>query len=101
MIKKALAAILIALPGFAYAAEGESFKSIVYNKLVPFGDVIVTLLYALAFLYFIIGMVRFFFSMSDEGREQGKQHAFWGIIAFVVLFSVWGIVRLLLSVIGV
>ena len=55
------------------------------------------ILVALGFIFFLIGMVRFFFSESEENREKGRQFALWGIIALVVLFSVWGIVNILVS----
>ena len=59
---------------------------------------VMPLLYALAFLLFLIGMVRFFFMEGEEGRQKGRVFMLWGMIGFVVLFGVWGIVRLLLSV---
>ena len=77
-----------------------SFAQLVNQELVPFVDfVIVPLLYALAFLFFLIGVVRFLFSMEDEKRNEGKKFIFWGIMGLVVLFAVWGIVKILLSVI--
>jgi len=77
-----------------------TFAQLVNQELVPFADfVIVPLLYALAFLFFLIGVVRFLFSMEDEKRNEGKKFIFWGIMGFVVLFAVWGIVKILLSVI--
>ncbi|MBY0110605.1 pilin [Patescibacteria group bacterium] len=76
-----------------------TFAYIVNQEIVPFVDfVVVPLLYAIAFLLFLIGVVRFLFSMEDEKRNEGKKFIFWGIIGFVVLFSVWGLVKLLLSV---
>lgn len=77
-----------------------TFAAWVYGIVVPIVDGgIIPLLYALAFLFFLIGMARFFFAYSEENRQKGKQFALWGIIGFVVLFSVWGLVKLLLSVI--
>ncbi|HEY0010436.1 MAG TPA: pilin [Candidatus Paceibacterota bacterium] len=75
-----------------------SFKDIVNTSLVPLGDLVVTLLYALAFLFFLFGVVRYFFADGEEARTKGKQHIFWGIIGLVVLFGVWGLVKALLSV---
>ncbi len=69
------------------------------NKLVAFVDnSIIPLIFALAFLFFLIGMVRFFFSQDAENREKGKQFAVWGVIGLVVMFSLWGIVNLFLGV---
>ena len=83
-----------------FSLRGMSFESFVNGKIVPLVDgAIVPLMYALAFLFFLFGVARYFFADGEENREKGKKFAFWGIIAFVVLFSVWGIVKLLLSVI--
>ncbi len=69
------------------------------TSLVRLVDVaVMPLLYALAFILFLIGMVRFFFMGGEEARQKGRAFMLWGIIGFVVLFSVWGIVRLFLEV---
>lgn len=106
MTKLASALLLffvLALPAAAQLNEpnlpsGPTFASFVYGVVVPIVDVaLMPLLYAIAFIVFLIGMVRLFFSNNEEQRRNGKQFALWGIIAFAVMFSVWGIVRLLLT----
>jgi len=75
-----------------------TFKAAV-EKLVGFvDDSVIPLLFALAFLFFLIGIARFFFAQDAENREKGKQFALWGVIGLVVMFSLWGIVNLFLSV---
>ena len=65
--------------------------------------VIVPVIFALAFLVFVWGIVNYFFiSGGDETkRAEGRQFTMWGIIMIVVLFSVWGFVNLLLSTLGI
>lgn len=76
-----------------------TFDTFVNARLVPFIDLaIIPLLYAIAFLIFLIGIVRFFFAEGDEERKKGRFFVVWGIVGMVVLFSVWGMVQLLLSV---
>jgi hypothetical protein len=75
-----------------------TFASWVDGVVVPIVDKgIIPLLYSLAFLFFIFGIARFFFSSNEEHREQGRAFAIWGIIGLFVLFSIWGIVKILLS----
>lgn len=74
-----------------------SFKEFTDDVVSFVNTSVIPLLYALAFLVFMVGMVRFFFLGGDEGREKGKTFMLWGIIGFVVMFSVWGIVNLLLA----
>ncbi len=65
--------------------------------------VIVPIIFALAFLVFLWGVMNYFFIHSDdEGkRAEGRQFILWGIIGMAVLFSVWGFVNLLLSTLGI
>lgn len=104
-MKKGIGSILslsaagLLLPEVTLAAS--SFKDLVNKTIVPIGNALVSVIYALAFLFFLAGAFRFFFLGGDEGREKGKQFMLWGIIAFAVLFSLWGIVRLLLASVGV
>ncbi len=74
--------------------SGQTFLGLT-NNLVAFVDgSVIPLLGALAFVFFLIGMVRFFFSQSDENREKGRQFALWGMVGLVVIFTVWGVVTL-------
>ena len=65
--------------------------------------VIVPLIFALAFVVFIWGVINYFFLHGgDEAkRSEGRQFIGWGILGMVVLLSVWGIVNLLLSTLGI
>ena len=77
-----------------------TFADLVYGTVVPIVDQgVVPVLYALAFFFFLFGVAQFFFSNNDESRKKGKAFALWGIIGFFVMFSVWGLVKLLLSII--
>lgn len=99
MTKRFLALAVLALAPVAVHAA--SFKDLT-DDIVEFVNAsVIPLFYTLAFLFFIIGMVRFFFLGGEENREKGRQFMLWGIIGFVVMFSVWGIVRLLLATFGV
>lgn len=91
-----------ALAPFFAMANGApaSFKDWVMGTVVPLGNALMGLFFALGFIAFLIGIVRFFFMGGEENREKGKQFAFWGIIGFAVLFSMWGLVQLLLKTVG-
>ena len=89
-----LLSVALLVPAFAQAA---SLKELTASIVELVNTSVVPLIYALAFLLFIFGMVRFFFFGGEENREKGKTFMLWGVIGFVVMFSVWGIVRLLLT----
>lgn len=59
---------------------------------------LITLLFAVAFVRFIVGLFNFFQSKgngSEEGLEKGKSHMLWGIIGMVIMVSVFGIMSFL------
>jgi len=65
--------------------------------------VIVPVIFALAFLVFVWGVVNYFvLNAGDEAkRAEGRAFVLWGLLGMVLLFSVWGFVNLLLSTLGV
>ena len=64
--------------------------------------ILVPLLMALAFIVFLYGVYEYFIlgAASDTERAKGKQFVMWGIIGFVVIFSVWSLVRIVGSTFG-
>jgi len=69
---------------------GTGIIGIINNVLVP-------LIFALAFIVFIWGVFQYFIAggHDEEKRESGKQLMLWGIIGFFVMVSVWGLVNIL------
>ena len=57
--------------------------------------VIVPALFAVAFLYFIYGVYKYFILGADSDTEvaTGRKFVLWGIIGFVVILSFWGLVN--------
>jgi len=81
----------------ATAASTQTFATIVASLSTFVSSSVTPALFALAFIFFLIGVVRYFFSENDENREKGRQFVLWSVIAFVVLFSLWSIVKLFLA----
>lgn len=62
---------------------------------------IISLIITIAAVVFIWGIVQFIISADDaKKRQDGQKKIFAGIIAFVVLFSIWGLVNLLRASVG-
>lgn len=64
---------------------------------------LVPLIFAVAFLVFIFGVFRTFFSSgadSEEKRKEGRKFIMYGIIGFFLMMSVWGIVNILVGTFG-
>jgi hypothetical protein len=64
--------------------------------------VLVPLVLAIAFIAFLYGVFQYFIAggANEEKRKQGRDFVMWSIIGFVVMFSLWGVVNLLMSSLG-
>ena len=89
------------LPLFA-AAQVDSLQELGAFIIDLINNVAVPLVFAIAFIVFIWGIFQYFVAggANEEQRDKGKQLAMWGIIGFVVMLSVWGIVNLLTNTLG-
>jgi uncharacterized membrane protein YidH (DUF202 family) len=62
----------------------------------------IVLLFSLALLFFIAGVVKYLAkSNSDEMRQKGRQHMIWGILGMFIMVAVFAIMRLILSTLGI
>jgi hypothetical protein len=97
--------LFFGLTSFAYAQSnnGSLDTSNLGNflrSIIGFIDTfLIPLVFAIAFLVFIWGIYQYFIAggASEEKRDSGKQLILWGLIGFFVMFSVWGIINLLLN----
>jgi hypothetical protein len=92
------------MPTVAFAAAGDfgALADFIQNIVQFINDVLVPLVFAIAFLVFIWGVFQYFIlgGGDETKREEGRQHMLWGIIGFVLMVSVWGIVNLLSQGLG-
>ena len=70
--------------------------------LVTVNDVIVPVLFAIAFIVFLYGIAKayFFSGGSEDAVSKGHRLILWGIIAFVVMISLWGMVNVVANTLG-
>lgn len=109
MVKKISIAVgsLLVLPALAFAQGGPSagFGGIgaTVNSVISFiNNYLVPLVFACAFLIFIWGMFTYFIrgGASQESRDQGKALMLWGVVGFVMMVSVWGVVNVVADGLG-
>lgn len=65
-------------------------------------EILFPLALAVAFIFLIWGIVRFFVigGDSDDGKSKGKSLIIYALIGFVIIFSFWGIIRLVQNGLG-
>lgn len=80
-----------------------TFAQFINGMIDAINSAIVPVIFALAFAAFIWGVMNYFFVHGDEEtkRAEGKKFVLWGILGLAVMFSVWSIVNMLLSTLGI
>lgn len=63
--------------------------------------ILIPLVMTVALLLFFWGLVMYIRSVSPGSKEEGKSIMIWGIVALFVMTSVWGIVRLIRTELGI
>lgn len=65
------------------------------NKLIP-------VLIAIAIVYFFWGLIEFVRSAGDPKKaEEGKSHMIWGLVAVVIMVSIFGLISWIQSATGI
>ncbi len=66
-------------------------------------QVLIPLLLALSLLLFIWGIIQFFIlgAGDEEKRATGRAYMLYSIVGLVAIVAVWGLVNLLLQILGI
>lgn len=63
---------------------------------------LILLAFAVAMLVFFWGIFQFIAAQTtDDGRSEGKRKIFWGLFGMFIMFSAYGLIRLILSTFGI
>jgi len=104
--KISLSFLLLATPLLSFAQfKGETPEDVqgVVGGIIGFiNGSLIQLAFAIALILFIWGLVQAFIigGANEEKRNEGKQLIMWGIIAFFVMVSIWGLVKILTGTFG-
>jgi len=91
---------------YAYVADTASnntsafdtlLSKILSNVVTP----IIYLLFALAVVYFLLGMIKFLQNVDNvQKRAEGQQNMIWGVVGIFIMVSAKGIINVILSTLG-
>lgn len=101
-------ASLLALPlvtsaQLATGGNAGQFQNVFSGLTAFISSTLLPFLMALAFLAFVWGMFKFFIvgGGNEEEKEKGKSLMIWGILGFILIISLFGIVNLFATSLGV
>jgi hypothetical protein len=80
----------------------ETITEIVTSIINLINNVLVPLVFAVAFIFFLFGVVQYLIigAANAEKRKTGLQIIMYSVIGFAVMMSVWGIVNLVRNSFG-
>jgi len=101
-LQNSIVPVLVSVAVVPFMASAISFGcATAYDGLAAIfceiGDLlsmVVPILVALGVVYFVWGVVRYVIGDSEEAKKKGRDQMIFGIIGFVVIIGLWGIVYL-------
>lgn len=80
-------------------ADLDSFLANVDTMIV---NPIIELMFAVAVVMFLYGMLEFILNQqNEEKRTVGKSHMMWGVIGITIMIGVWGILGFMVRTLGI
>jgi len=97
-----LPVIAAAQGGFLGGGDGGEIKTAATAITSFISSVVLPLLFAIGFLVFVWGMIKFFIigASNDDAKASGKSLILYSLAAFIIIFAFWGIVNIFVNGIG-
>lgn len=81
-------------PKIAYASL-DSFITNVDNLII---NPLITLLFALAVVFFLYGIFEFLSNQENEEKKtKGKSHMLWGVVGITIMMGVWFLLGMIIN----
>jgi uncharacterized membrane protein len=94
-----IVAYLGALMFVPVSLHAKTFKEVVDAATGDLATTIVELIFAVSFLFFFWGVVQYMIDPTQEGKDKSRGYVIWGLIGLAVIFSVYGLIRAVTSII--
>ncbi len=83
----------------AHAATIDEFLGKLSAKII---NPAIEFAFIVALLVFLFGVMEFIRGANnEEKRKRGRAHILWGIVGFLIMFGVWGIINILVNTFGI
>ncbi|MBI3888808.1 hypothetical protein HY311_03385 [Candidatus Nomurabacteria bacterium] len=86
----------------AYAAPSTSLNGFIANVDNLIINPLIGLLFALAVVYFLYGVLEFIMNQENEEKKtSGKSHMLWGVIGITIMLGVFTILNIVINTFGI
>jgi uncharacterized membrane protein YfcA len=86
----------------AYAVENARIDEFLLNLNEQIFNPIIILLFVVALVYFLVGVVEFIANQdNEEAKTKGKSHMIWGIVGIAIMMGVFGIMRIIMNTLNI
>ncbi|OGI57627.1 hypothetical protein A3B85_02525 [Candidatus Nomurabacteria bacterium RIFCSPHIGHO2_02_FULL_37_13] len=80
-------------------ADFNSFLTNVDNMII---NPLILLLFALAVVYFLYGVLEFLANQENEEKKTtGKSHMLWGIVGITIMMGVWFFLNMIINTLNI
>ena len=87
---------------FSVIAFADGFDNVLYKINDKIVNPVIELSFIIALVVFLWGVFQFIRkAQSSTDREIGKQHMVWGLLGLLIMFSVYGVINLLIVTFGI
>lgn len=88
--------------GFGTSCATSGIGCVAASILYIINAILVPLIFAISFLVFLYGVAKKYILSNGESAEveEGHKLILWGLIGFVVMISVWGLVNVVSNTFG-
>lgn len=104
LIKYFPAASALLLPALVLAQTPDTgyFRTLGTEVIDFINTILIPLVVALAVIVFLWGVFTYFIlgASSEEKREVGRTYMLYGILGFVIIVALWGIVQIIVNLFG-
>lgn len=96
------ALLAVAASILPFAAHAQTTLEAFIIRIQSTASLVIGLLFVLATLVFLWGVIKFIISAGDEAkRKAAKGYMTWGIVGLAVMAAAWGVVKILIEYAGV
>ena len=90
--------IPLSLPLIAFAQTASGAKDLKYlvGVIVTYVNIALELMMGVAVVMFVFYVIKYFMLPADN-RTEAWQYVLWALVGFFVIFSMWGLVNILIG----